>query len=112
MNVWIYDIIPLSHVIAQWESLTAEHVFKSGIPTLQWLFAQSPSIQFSPVTQSCLTLCNPMDCSTPGLPVHHHLLESTQTHVHPVGGAIQSSHPLSSPSPPALNRPQHQGLFK
>ena len=63
------------------------------------------------VTQSCLTLCNPMNCSTPGLPVHHQLPESTQTHVHYVGDAIQASHPLSSPSP-ALNLSQHQGLFK
>ena len=70
------------------------------------------SVQFSSVTQSCPTLCNPLNCSTPGLPVHHQLLESTQTHVHWVGDAIQLSHPLSSPSPPALNLSQHQGLFK
>ena len=68
--------------------------------------------QFSSISQSCLTLCNPMDCSTPGLPVHHQLLELTQTHVHWVGDAIQPSHPLSSPSPPAFNLSQHQGLFK
>ena len=59
------------------------------------------SVQFSSVTQSCLTLCDPMNCSKPGLPVHHQLLEFTQTHVHRVGDAIQPSHPLSSPSPPA-----------
>ena len=64
------------------------------------------SVQFSSVAQSCLTLCNPMDCSTPGLPVHHQLLEFTQTHVHWVGDAIQPSHPLSSPSPPAPNPSQ------
>ena len=69
-------------------------------------------IQFSSVTQSCPTLCNPIDCSTPGLPVHHQLREFTQTHVHWVGDAIQSSHPLSSPSPPALNLSLHQGLFQ
>ena len=63
------------------------------------------------VTRSCLTLCNPMNCSAPGLPVHHQLLESTQTHVHRVSDAIQPSHPLSSPSPPALNLSQHQGLL-
>ena len=68
--------------------------------------------QFSSVTQSCLTLCDPMNRSMPGLPVHHQLPESTQTHVHWAGDAIQSSHPLSSPSPPALNLSQHQGLFK
>ena len=63
---------------------------------------------FSSVTQSCLTLCNPMNRSTPGLPVHHQLPEFTQTHVHWVGDAIQPSHPLSSPSPPALNLSQHR----
>ena len=68
--------------------------------------------QFSSVAQSRLTLCDPMDCSMPGLPVHHQLPEFTQTHVHRVGDVIQPSHPLSSPSPPALNLSQHQGLFK
>ena len=67
------------------------------------------SVQFSSVTQSCPTLCDPMNCSTPGLPVCHQLPESTQTHVHWVGDAIQPSHPLSSTSPPALNLSQHQG---
>ena len=67
---------------------------------------------FSSVAQLCPTLYDPMNHSTPGLPVHHQLLESTQTHVHRVGDAIQPSHPLSSPSPPALNLSQHQGLFK
>ena len=64
------------------------------------------------VAQSCPTLCNPMNRSTPGLPVHHQLLEFTQTHVHQVSDAIQPSHPLSSPSPPAPNPSQHQGLFQ
>ena len=68
-------------------------------------------IQFSCITQSCLTLCDPMDCSTQGFPVHHKLPELTQTHVHWVGDAIQPSHPLSSPSPPTFNLSQHQGLF-
>ena len=67
------------------------------------------SVQFSSVTQTCPTLCDPMGCSTPGFPVHHQLPESTLTHVHWVGDAIQPSHPLSSPSPPALNLSQHQG---
>ena len=66
--------------------------------------------QFSSVAQSCPTLCDPMNCSTPGLPVHHQLPEFTQTHVHWVRDAIQPSHPLSSPSPPAPNPSQHQGL--
>jgi len=68
--------------------------------------------QFSSDAQSCLTLCDPMNCSTPRLSVHHQLPESTQTHVHRVDDAIQPSHPLSSPSPPALNLSQHQGLFQ
>ena len=72
----------------------------------------SSSVQFSSVTQSCLTLCNPTDCSTPGLPVHHQLLEFTQTHVHWVRDVIQPSYPLSSPSPPAFHLFQNQGLFK
>ena len=68
--------------------------------------------QFSSVAQLCPTLCDPMNCSIPGLPVHHQLPEFTQTHVHRVSDAIQPSHPLSSPSPPAFNLSQHQGLFQ
>ena len=68
--------------------------------------------QFSSAAQSCLTRCDPMNRSKPGLPVHHHLLEFTQTHVHRVRDAIQPSHPLSSPSPPAPNHSQHQSLFQ
>ena len=70
------------------------------------------TIQFSLVTQSCLTLCDPMNRSTPGLPVHHQPPEFTQTHVHRVSDAIQPSHPLSSPSPPAPNPSQHHSLFQ
>ena len=70
------------------------------------------SVQFSSVAQSCPTLCDPMNHNTPGLPVHHHLQEFTQTHVHQVGDAIQPSHPLSSPSPPDPNPSQHQSLFQ
>ena len=69
-------------------------------------------LQSSSVAQSCPTLCNPTDCSTPGLPVHHPLLELAQTHVHRVSDAIQPSDPLSSSCPPALNLSQHQDLFK
>ena len=69
-------------------------------------------LQFSSVTQSCPTLCDPMNCSTPGLPVHHQLPEPTQTHVHCVGDAIQPSHPLLSSFHSALNLSQHQGLFQ
>ena len=70
------------------------------------------SVQFSSVIQLCPTLCNPMDHSTLGLPVHHQLLEFIQTHIHWVGDTIQPSHPLPSPSPPTFNLSQHQGLFK
>ena len=76
------------------------------------LWPNPQTVQFSSVAQSCPTLCDPMDCSTPGLPVHHQLPEFTQTHVHRVGDAIQPSHPLLFPSPPAFNLFQHQGLFK
>ena len=70
--------------------------------TISWIF------QFSSVAQLCPTLCDPMNCSTPGLPVHHHLSEFTQTRIHWVSDAVQPSHPLSSPSPPAPNPSQHQ----
>ena len=78
-------------------------------PTGQW---KSLSQSVSLVAQSCPTLCDPMNHNTPGLPVHHQLPEFTQTHVHQVGEAIQPSHPLSSPSSPAPNPSQHQGLFQ
>ena len=75
-------------------------------------FPYQNTLQFSLVAQLCPTLCDPMNCSTPGLPVHHQLPEFTQTHVHRVSDAIQPSHPLSSPSPPAPNPSQHQSLFQ
>ena len=81
----------------------------NSIHTTVWTHT---SVQFSSVAQSCPTLCDPMNRSTPGLPVHHQLLEFTQTHVHQVGDAIQPSRPLSSPSPPAPNPSQHQSLFQ
>ena len=80
--------------------------------TLTGTQVKKPSVQFSSVAQSCPTLCEPMNRSTPGLPVHHQLLEFTQTRVHRVGDAIQPSHPLASPSPPAPNPSQHQSLFQ
>ena len=76
------------------------------------LTPESVSQLVSSVSQSCLTLCHLMDCSTPGLPVHHQLLEFTQVHAHWVGDVIQPSQTLSSPSPPAFNLSQHQSLFK
>ena len=78
---------------------------------LERVFEQFSSVQFSSVAQSCPTLSDPMNRSTPGLPVHHQLPEFTQTHVCQVSDAIQPSHPLSSPSPPTINLSQHQGLF-
>ena len=87
----------------------AEFEAVSLVPELKELSRQ---LQFSSVTQSCLTLCYPMNHSTLGLPVHHQLSEHTQTHVYRVGDAIQPSHSLSSPSPPAPNPSKHQGLFQ
>ena len=84
--------------------------FASQIPKTEMI--NSSLLQFSSVAQSCSTLCDPMNRSTPGLPVHHQLPEFTQTHVHRVSDAIQPSHPLSSPSPPAPNPSQHQSLFQ
>ena len=80
--------------------------------TSAYVFYGITCFQFSSVTQSCLTLCDPMEGSMSGLPVHHQLPEFTQIHVHRVGDVIQPSHPLSSPSPPIFNLSQHQGLFK
>ena len=86
--------------------------------TVEWLkklwyiYTMEYSVQFSSVAQSCPTLWDPMNRSTPGLPVHHQLPEFTQTHIHRVSDAIQPSHPLSSPSPPAPNPSQHQSLFQ
>ena len=84
----------------------------SGSFQMSQLFASFSSVQFSSVGQSCPTPCDPMNCSTPELPVHDQLLESTQTHIHRVSDAIQPSHPLSSPSPSTFNLSQHQGPFK
>ena len=92
--------------VDRWEVVV---IGTKGSPLLLLLYL---SVQFSSVAQSCLTLCDPMNRSTPGLPVHHQLLEFTQTQVHGVGDAIQTSHPLSSPSPPAPNPSQHQSLFQ
>ena len=84
----------------------------SVLEVSQLLIVMEVWVQFSSVAQSCLTLCDPVNRSTPGLPVHHQLPEFTQTHIHRVGDAIQPSHPLSSPSPPAPNPSQHQRLFQ
>ena len=103
------------------ESNTTEHTHTHTHTHLPWMELKIMSLnvwkmrknfksQFSSVAQSCPTCCKPMNCSTPGLPVHHQLPEFTQTHVHRVGDAIQPSHPLSSPS--TFNLSQHQGVFK
>ena len=94
--------IPLKKKKMPWE-------FPAHLVVRIWCFHWH---QFSSVAQSCPTVCDPMDCSTPGFPVHQQLLKLAQTHVHWVGDAIQPSHPLSSPSPPAFNLSQHQGLFQ
>ena len=98
------------HKMVVWEGLT--NSWKKKRSENQRRKGKISSAQFSSVTQSCPTLCDPMNCSTPDLPVHHHLPEFTQTHVHWVSDAIQPSHPLSSPSPPAPNPSQHQSLFQ
>ena len=111
------------HTIFSWKKSTHEQINnptnanlnKNGIQ--KYLFpgicqVLGCSVQFSSVAQSCLTLCDPMNRNTLGLPVHHQLLEFTQIHIHLVSDAIQPSHPLSSPSPPAPNPSQHQSLFQ
>ena len=109
-----------------WLWLVTLHIYTSVSFPIKWGQHWSPcllngwsvrweiicSVQFSSVAQSCPTLCDSMNHSTPGLPVHHQLPEFTQTHVHRVSDAIQTSHPLSSPSPPAPNPSQHQSLFQ
>ena len=97
--------------LAEWKPST-QHLMFNYVCYLKQFDISTSSVQFSSVAQSCPALCDPMNCSTPGLLVHHQLPEFTQIHVHWVGNAIQPSHPLSSPSPPALNLTQHQGVFK
>ena len=100
-SIRVFQWVISSHQVAKVLELRHQH------QSYQWI----SSAQFSSIAQSCPTLCDPMNCM-PGLPVHHQFLEFTQTHVHRVGDAIQPSHPLSSPSPPAPNPFQHQGLFQ
>ena len=99
--------------------LSMSYSFQCTDLSLHWLnlflgsiYYFDVSISISSVAQSCLTLCDPVNCSLPSLPVHHQLLEPIQTHIHWVGDAIRPSHPLSSPSSPTLNLSHHQGLFQ
>ena len=96
------------HEGCQWLALVETVMDKHPHEHILFLVSR---VQFSSIAQSCPTLCDPMDCSTPGFLVHHQLPQLTQTHVHRVDDAMQPSHPLSSPFPPALNLSQHQGLF-
>ena len=106
-----YFFFPI--IITLFSSLNSEPDYKVRKNTeTATVFSIIHSYSYSSVAQSCLTLCDPMDWSMPGIPVHHQLPEFTQTHVHQVGDAIQPSHPLSAPSPPAFNLSQDQGLFK
>ena len=117
----------LNSILCICEHITCVHLFScswilglfSGLELLwtklRWIFLNKPwytSDQIRSVSQSCPTLCDPMNRSTSGLPVHHQLPEFTQTHVHQVSDAIHPSHPLLSPSPPAPNPSQHQSLFQ
>ena len=98
----------------QYTCLGKSHGQRNLVGCSPWHCRESDmtSVQFSSVTQLCPTLCNPKNCSTPGLPIHHQLPEFTQTHVHRVSDAIQPSHPLSSPVPPAPNPSQYQSFFQ
>ena len=102
----------LSALIASGRSSAIDLFLSDGTRSYVCIVTCACSVQFSSVTQSCPTLCDPMNRSMPGLPIHYQLLELTQTHLHRVGDAIQPSHPLLSPSPPAPNPSQHQGLFQ
>ena len=93
-------------------ALPSTKVTKNKYFEVYYNYSEAFSVQFSSVAQSCPTPCDPMNCSTPGLPVHYQLPEFTQTHVHQVSDAIQPSHPLLSLSPPAPNPSQHQSLFQ
>ena len=112
MSMLLFQFIPLSQppLCPQVRSLHLCFYSYAANRFISTIFLDS--VQFSSVTQSCPTLCDPMDCSTPGFPVQHQLPELAQTHVHRVGDAIQPSHPLSSPSPSAFSLSQHQGLFQ
>ena len=107
------DWFDLLAVQGTFKCLLQHHSLKASLfGTQPFLWSMTTINMISSVAQSCPTLCDPMNRSMPGLPVHHQLPELTQTHVHQVDYAIQPSHPLSSPFPPASNPSQHQGLFQ
>ena len=119
-NMAIVNFHKISHYVSVWEWLSFNYELLLLCSFLLFLIVLRPwvshftslRLQLSSVAQSCLNFWDPMDCSTPGLPVHHQLQDFTQTHVHWVGDTIQPSHPLSSPSLPVFNLSQYQGLFK
>ena len=96
----------------KWRNIPCSWIAKAVKTSVVYPHGYRGLIQFSSVTQSCPTLCNPMDCSRPGFPVYHQLPEPTQIHIHCISDAIQPFHPLSSPSPLAPNLSQHQSLFQ
>ena len=104
--------IELGSPALQADSLPQSHQESPHIPYGHDIFYVFISVKFTSVAKSCLTLCYPMNCSTPGLPVHHQLPEFTQTHIHRVGDAIQPSNPLLLPFPPAPKPSQHQSVFQ
>ena len=108
-HCWLYSkhIVLLLFCFVNWN-----YSREKGLEEEKWVFLVCSVLYDSVQLLSCVQLCNPMDCSTPGFPVLHQLLELAQTHVHWVGDAIQPSHPLSSPSPPSYSLSQHQGLFQ
>ena len=116
---WIKELLSLrrgfAHIVSTQKRTLASFQWSlkyAFSPFLVLWFSRFSSVQFSSLSQSCPILCDPMNRSTPALSVHHQLPEFTQTHVHRVRDAIQPSHPLSSPSPPAPNPSQHQSLFQ
>ena len=109
-NIWRWLAAGLQVSFGPWERSERQSQPKAWAKAS--MDPKTKLVQFSSVAQSCPTLCDPMNPSTPGLPVHHQLPEFTQTHAHWVGDAIQPSHPLSSPPPPVPNPSQHQGLFQ
>ena len=117
LQFWGFTFKSLIHVIfCVWYKIRSNFILFmciSCFPTYDLQgYIKVNSVQFSSVPQSCLTLCDPMDCSTSGLPVYHQFLQLIQTYDHWVGDDIQPSHPLLSPSPPAFNLFQHKGLFQ